>query len=103
MGLGLTDSPGDPATNQEMVPVSSLRVRPCSNLCARSRRLGGYRPGTFLPVTYYASFGRGYQTRRDVQPVWGQYAVVLYEHTPVSRSSGQGSAVSESTGIIPKQ
>ena len=49
------------------------------------------RGGTFLPVTYYASFGRGYQTLRDVQPVWGQYAVVSYQHTPVERSSGLGS------------
>ena len=49
------------------------------------------RAGTFLPVTYYASLGRGYQTLRDVQPVWGQYAIVSYQHTPVASSSGQGS------------
>ena len=46
--------------------------------------------GTFLPVTWFASAGRGYQTYRDLQPVWGQYAVAVYEHTPLTKSVNSG-------------
>ncbi|MBI3791950.1 MAG: hypothetical protein HY275_13880 [Gemmatimonadetes bacterium] len=46
--------------------------------------------GTFLPVTWFASMGRGYQTYRDLQPVWGQYLVAIYQHTPLTRSVNSG-------------
>ena len=50
--------------------------------------------GTFLPVTWYLSAGRGYATYRDLQPVWGQYALVVYEHTPFIRSVNRGALLS---------
>ncbi len=50
--------------------------------------------GTFLPVTWFASAGRGYQTYRDLQPVWGQYAVLLYQHTPLTKSVNSGALLS---------
>ena len=50
--------------------------------------------GTFLPVTWYASAGRGYATYRDLQPVWGQYALVAFQHTPLTKSINSGALFS---------
>ena len=46
--------------------------------------------GTFLPVTWDLSFGRGYSTYRDLQPVWGQYLSVSLQHTPLGRGIHSG-------------
>ena len=46
--------------------------------------------GTFIPLAWDLSFGRGYATYRDVQPVWGQYLVVSYQHTPFAKSVMSG-------------
>lgn len=62
--------------------------QPINFRIASSERLLGN--GTFLPVTWFVSAGRGYQTYRDLQPVWGQYALVVYEHTPIRRSVNSG-------------
>ncbi|MBI2795233.1 MAG: PD40 domain-containing protein [Gemmatimonadetes bacterium] len=47
--------------------------------------------GTFLPVTWDLSFGRGYATYRDLQPVWGQYLSVSLQQTPLGRGIHSGS------------
>jgi Tol biopolymer transport system component len=52
------------------------------------------RDGTFLPVTWYVSGGRGYATYRDLQPVWGQYATIQYDYTPFTRSVNSGGRLS---------
>ena len=46
--------------------------------------------GTFLPVTWDLSFGRGYATYRDLQPVWGQYLSVSLQHTPLGKGIHSG-------------
>ena len=46
--------------------------------------------GTFIPLAWDLSFGRGYATYRDLQPVWGQYLVVSYQHTPFTKSMMSG-------------
>lgn len=47
--------------------------------------------GTFLPVTWFVASSGGYQTYRDLQPVWGHSFLALWQHTPLTRSVNSGS------------
>lgn len=38
--------------------------------------------GTFMPLSYTASFSRSYQWLRDINPKWGQSLSLIYKHTP---------------------
>ena len=66
--------------------------QPVNFRLATGERLRG--DGTFLPVTWFVSAGRGYATYRDLQPVWGQYVIATYDHTPITRSVNSGARLS---------